>query len=228
MIAKIIAWGSNRGEALARLRRALADTMVVVDGGTTNQGFLLALLDRPELLAGEVTTTWLDRLQLRGEIVPVRHADVALLQAAIELSEAETAADRARFYAFARRGPSAVRAPVCSARSSCATAARRYRFAVAQVGPRRHRVTVDGGSVEVEQRRLGAHERRLEVDGRVAPHVSPCRAPTCSWRWTASRTGSRATTAGSSATSAPAVVVSIPVEPGDEVSRATSSRSSRA
>ena len=34
----------------------------------------------------------------------MRHADVALLQAAIELAEAETAADRARFYAFARRG----------------------------------------------------------------------------------------------------------------------------
>ena len=57
-----------------------------VDGGTTNQGFLLELLDRPEVRAGEVDTTWLDRLQLRGDIVPVRHADVALLQAAIEIS----------------------------------------------------------------------------------------------------------------------------------------------
>ena len=104
MIAKLIAWGRDRDEALARLRRALGETMVVVEGGTTNQGFLLALLDRPEVQEGTVDTGWLDRLQLRGEIVPVRHADVALLQAAIELSDAETAADRARFYAYARRG----------------------------------------------------------------------------------------------------------------------------
>ena len=41
MIAKLIAWGRDRDEALARLRRALAETMVVVEGGTTNQGFLL-------------------------------------------------------------------------------------------------------------------------------------------------------------------------------------------
>ena len=53
MIAKMIAWGRDRDEALARLRRALAETMVVVDGGTTNQGFLLALLDRPEVRAGD-------------------------------------------------------------------------------------------------------------------------------------------------------------------------------
>src|SRR5205807_3529101 len=36
MIGKLIAWGSDRGEALARLRRALADMVAVVDGGTTN------------------------------------------------------------------------------------------------------------------------------------------------------------------------------------------------
>ena len=61
-IAKVIAWGNDRDEALARLRRALAETMVVVDGGTTNQGFLLELLDRPEVRTGAVDTTWLDRL----------------------------------------------------------------------------------------------------------------------------------------------------------------------
>ena len=105
MIAKIIAWGEDRDEALARLRRALADTMVVVDGGTTNQGFLLELLDRPEV------RTRRRRHRVAGppapraaRIVPMRHADVALLQAAIVLAEEATAAERARFYAFARRG----------------------------------------------------------------------------------------------------------------------------
>ena len=43
LIVKLIAWGSDRAEALARLRRGLADTVAIVDGGTTNQGFLLEL-----------------------------------------------------------------------------------------------------------------------------------------------------------------------------------------
>ncbi len=66
MIAKIVAWGSDRAEALARLRRALRDTTAVVEGGTTNRSFLLTLLDRPEVRAGEFDNHWLDRLTGRG------------------------------------------------------------------------------------------------------------------------------------------------------------------
>ena len=61
MIAKIIAWGRDRDEARARLSRALRQTAAVIDGGTTNKAFLLDLLDRPEVLNGEVDTVWLDR-----------------------------------------------------------------------------------------------------------------------------------------------------------------------
>ena len=104
MLAKIIAHGSTREQAIARLRRAVADTMVVIDEGTTNQGFLLELLGRPELRAGEVDTAWLDRLHAEGDVEPVRHAEAALVQAAIALCDEETAADRAHFYALARRG----------------------------------------------------------------------------------------------------------------------------
>ncbi len=49
MIAKIIAYGSDRAEALARLRRAMAETTVVIDGGATNKSFVLELLDQPEI-----------------------------------------------------------------------------------------------------------------------------------------------------------------------------------
>src|SRR6202035_4576010 len=78
MIAKIIAHGRTREEAIARLRRAIADTMVVIDNGATNQGFLQDVLGRPELHAGEVDTGWLDRLQVEGAVQSKRHADVAL------------------------------------------------------------------------------------------------------------------------------------------------------
>src|ERR1700712_2069022 len=56
MVAKIIAWGRDRPEALARLRCALRDTTVVLRGGTTTKSFLLDLLDRPEVVAGTADT----------------------------------------------------------------------------------------------------------------------------------------------------------------------------
>ena len=65
-IAKLIAWGRDRDEALARLRCAVAETVIVVEGRTTNQGFLLELLDRPELRSGDVDTGWLDRMRAEG------------------------------------------------------------------------------------------------------------------------------------------------------------------
>ena len=56
MVAKLIAYGSTRDEALARLHRALSQTTVLVAGGTTNKSFLLDLLERPEVRAGAVDT----------------------------------------------------------------------------------------------------------------------------------------------------------------------------
>jgi acetyl/propionyl-CoA carboxylase alpha subunit len=107
MIAKIIAHGRTREEAIARLHRAIADTTVVIEDGTTNQGFLLELLGRPELRAGEVDTGWLDRLQVQGAVQSTRHADVA----SVDVSTRSRAGDDPR------------RAPRCGAPSSCATEA---------------------------------------------------------------------------------------------------------
>ena len=64
MIAKIIAWGRDRAEAMARLRVALRGTTVVVKGGTTTKSFLLELLDHPEVIDGTADTGWLDRAGL--------------------------------------------------------------------------------------------------------------------------------------------------------------------
>ena len=106
MIAKVIAWGRDRDEALARLRRALAETTVVVEGGTTNRGFLLDLLDRPEVRAGR------GRHRLarppaasRRARSRSRHAEVALLAAGDATSPTRRPRSTARaFYALARRG----------------------------------------------------------------------------------------------------------------------------
>ena len=52
VIAKVAAWGRDRREALSRLHRGLAQSVAVVDGGTTNKALLLTLIDRPEICAG--------------------------------------------------------------------------------------------------------------------------------------------------------------------------------
>ncbi len=44
MMAKIIAFGQSREEALSRLQRVLRESVVVIKGGATNKAFLLELL----------------------------------------------------------------------------------------------------------------------------------------------------------------------------------------
>ena len=57
MIAKLIAHGPNRDEALLRLRDALAET--AVEGLTTNLPFLRWLVAHPAVRAGRTTTAFL-------------------------------------------------------------------------------------------------------------------------------------------------------------------------
>jgi acetyl/propionyl-CoA carboxylase alpha subunit len=57
LIAKLIAHGETRDEALARLAAALRETRV--GGLTTNLGFLRWLVDHPEVRAGRTTTAFL-------------------------------------------------------------------------------------------------------------------------------------------------------------------------
>lgn len=59
MLAKIIALGSSRQEAVARMRRLLKE--LVIRGVKTNQDFHLAILDDPEFKQGTFTNTYLER-----------------------------------------------------------------------------------------------------------------------------------------------------------------------
>ena len=67
MMAKIIAHGRTREEALSRLQRALRQSVIVVKGGATNKAFLLDLLSRPEVQSSNVDTGWMDRLAASGQ-----------------------------------------------------------------------------------------------------------------------------------------------------------------
>ncbi|MET0672453.1 MAG: biotin carboxylase N-terminal domain-containing protein [Microbacterium pygmaeum] len=77
MIGKVIAWGADRAEALARLDAALGATILL--GVDTNIGFLRELLSAPDVRAGDLDTGLIDRMPPFGAPVPT---DAALRAAA--------------------------------------------------------------------------------------------------------------------------------------------------
>ncbi|UOY02574.1 ATP-binding protein [Blastococcus sp. PRF04-17] len=165
MIAKVIAWGRDRPEALARLRCALRETTVVLRGGTTTKSFLLDLLDRPEVVAGTADTAWLDRAGTAAGIPATGNAWVALVQVAIDVADAEEAGERAAFLASARGGRP--RAALDVDRTvELGLRGQVYRLAVARIAADRYRVELDGRYLDVDVDRLGPLESRLGVDGR--------------------------------------------------------------
>jgi acetyl/propionyl-CoA carboxylase alpha subunit/acetyl-CoA carboxylase carboxyltransferase component len=216
MIAKIIAHGATREQAIARLRRAVADTMVAIDEGTTNQGFLLELLGRRELRAGEVDTGWLDRLQARGEVEPLRHADAALIQAAIALCDAATTADRGRFYALARRGRPHAEGEIGHQVDLIHRGAS-YRLHVGKTGPGHYAVQVDGATIEVHVEPVSPHERRLRFGGRSHRTMTALQDSDLLVEVDGVPHRVSRDEGGLVRTHAPGVVVAVPVGEGDEV-----------
>ena len=67
LIAKLVAWGGSREEAIARMTRALEEYDVL--GIRTTIPFFLWLMRQPDFLAARFDTTYLDRLLAgrRGE-----------------------------------------------------------------------------------------------------------------------------------------------------------------
>ncbi|MFT3954963.1 MAG: biotin carboxylase N-terminal domain-containing protein [Piscinibacter sp.] len=65
MLAKLIAHGRDRDDAIRRLRAALAATPLL--GLKNNARFLRDLLDHPTFRRAETTTAWLDAAQARGD-----------------------------------------------------------------------------------------------------------------------------------------------------------------
>ncbi|WIM92903.1 carboxyl transferase domain-containing protein [Actinoplanes oblitus] len=165
MIAKIIAWGADRAEALARLRRALAQTTAVIEGGTTNRSFLLDLLHRPQVRAGDYDNHWLDRLTGAGGHLPAADP-VALLVAAVTSYDADEADQQAAFHARAARG-GAEAPPATGHRCRLTYRGHRYDLHVYRTGPATYRVVGAGGAADVGLVRRGRDESRVTVAGRT-------------------------------------------------------------
>ncbi|WP_433293299.1 carboxyl transferase domain-containing protein [Pseudonocardia sp. CA-142604] len=215
MIAKVIAWGRDRGEARARLSRALRQTAAVIDGGTTNKAFLLDLLDRPEILSGDTDTTWLDAMMANG-YSPPRRLDVALLATAVEAQDAHVARQRDRLFASAERGRPEVGHETWH-QVDVRAAGQSYRLRVAQARGNRYRVELDGHVVDVDAERTGRFERKLTVAGQTFAVLSVPQGSDYLVEVDGAVHRISGGEAGLVRAPAPAMVVSIPIKPGDVV-----------
>ncbi len=175
MLAKIIAVGPTREEALSRLEEALDRTTVAIEGGASNRSLLLELITHDAFRRGPVTTRWLDRhLTQRGGPLERRHLDGALIAAAIGEYARARAEDVSDLLRHAHRGlPSNVPPPE----------PRSFRFSVGResvslevtaIAPHRYRVSCGDALVEVGYTQTGACTAMLTLRGRRYPvtHVT--------------------------------------------------------
>jgi acetyl/propionyl-CoA carboxylase alpha subunit/acetyl-CoA carboxylase carboxyltransferase component len=170
MIAKIIAYGRDRREALGRLRRAMAQTTVIIEGGVTNKSFVLDLLDQPEVIDASADTGWIDRVRGEGRLVSHRHSAVALAAAAVEAYEEEERVERQRLLSTAFGGRPQVQHESARPQRLKLRGAG-YRVRAARVGAHRFRVGIDTGAsagahtADVELDRFDRHTSQITVNG---------------------------------------------------------------
>jgi acetyl-CoA carboxylase biotin carboxylase subunit len=89
MLGKLIAWGGDRAEAIARLVRALDE--YYASGIKTNVALLRRILAAPDFQSGDIYTRWLDDflcrpapgLQAAGEVALPHVEDAAILAVAL-------------------------------------------------------------------------------------------------------------------------------------------------
>ncbi|HET7303267.1 MAG TPA: carboxyl transferase domain-containing protein [Segeticoccus sp.] len=221
MIAKVIAHAATRDEALARLRRAMVETQVVIDGGATNKSFILDLLAQPEVIDGTADTGWIDRVRSEGRLVSSRHSGLALVMAGIEAYEEEEAVERARLLETARGGRPQVQHSV-GRPTELKLRGLAYAVTVLQVGPDRFRVTVDApdgdrSAVEATVERLDQYAARLTVGGSTHRVLSAVHGPVHLVEVDGVMHRVTREEGGVLRSPAPALVVATPVAVGDTV-----------
>jgi acetyl-CoA carboxylase biotin carboxylase subunit len=95
LIAKLVCWGADRTEAIARMRRALAE--FVIKGVKTSIPFHRRLLEHPDFVAGRYDTSLVERLGKPAPFADDRERDVALFVAAIVRGATELSLDKVSY-----------------------------------------------------------------------------------------------------------------------------------
>jgi 3-methylcrotonyl-CoA carboxylase alpha subunit len=102
MIAKLIVWGEDRAQALARMRGALAEFHIV--GLANNVDFLARLMDNPAFIAADLDTGLIERERERLFAVESRVPEDMLAAACARVLADEAAASSRRDPFDARNG----------------------------------------------------------------------------------------------------------------------------
>ncbi|MEU8900498.1 carboxyl transferase domain-containing protein [Nocardia sp. NPDC048505] len=168
MIAKIIAYGRDREQAMGRLRRAMAETRVIIEGGATNKSFVLDLLNQPEVIDGSADTGWIDRVRGEGRLISHRHSAVALAAAAIDAYEEEEQIEQQRLLSTASGGRPQVQHE--SGRPlDLKLRGVGYRVRVARIGAQRFRIGIEAGgeisTADVDLERFDRYTGQIVVNG---------------------------------------------------------------
>ena len=216
MIAKIIAVGRNRQEAMSRLQRALRESVVVIKEGMSNRSFLIQLLDRPEVRDGTYDSAWLDRLAASGHLLTDDHGHIALMRAAIEAYDSELAIERTQFYASALRGRPQVRSEI-GRRVELRYLGHPYIVHVFRVGVKDYRLEINGGCFPVHVERLRPFESTFSFAGRTSRIVSVEQGSSYRMEVDGISHLIERGDGGIVRAPSPSVVVSISVSPGDTV-----------
>jgi len=167
LVAKVIATGATREEARSRLACALRDLDLVIEGGATNTGYLIDVLDSAEFRRGGIDTGWIDRRVRDATAQADRDASDALVGAAILAYQRRRRDARLNFFADTTN-VSPVRVPPSVGQEvDLSFGGVGYRLAVFALGSWRYRVHLDGHAITVRLREGDRHLARLEFADRT-------------------------------------------------------------
>ncbi len=197
MVAKLIVGGADRDHALAALRSALDG--LIIDGLVTTAGFHRWLIDQPPVVAGRVTTRFLDETPVPEAPEPAVKAAAAAWLAAVD-ADASSSPPTSPWFG-----------------SSCSVTPHvmKRHLGLAPDNGELHEVAIASGTTDATVPSivdLAGRRVAVNVDG----HTHSFGLPTRIERWAPSAKR-RKSTGDAIVAPFPAVVNSVTVEPGDEV-----------
>jgi len=220
LVAKVIAHGETREDARARLVCALRDFELVVEGGASNKGYLIDILETPAFRAGPVDTRWLDRWnEERGRLGDGHQARLpeALLAAGALAYQRNRALARRAFYADTT-AISRERVPRSRGQEiDLAYGGDSYRLQVYAIGSWRYRIHLDGVAVTVLVREDGDNAARIEIGGASRRILYDITETHLRVEIDGHPVVFGLTNAGQVSAGTPATVVAVHVSPGDRV-----------
>ena len=218
MIAKIMAHGRDRTEAVARLRRALRETTVVVREGASNKSFVEWLMSTDEFHRGDYDTGWVDGLVEAGPLVGSEVADVALVAASIAAYDEAMDLELARFRESSNRGRPDVDDGIGHV-IGLRYGGNGYELVVRMLDQGAYAVEVDGNRVDAAIEETGRLGERITMGDRSHRLLSIVDAGTHYVEIDGLPHRITHDEGGIVRSPAPSVVVSIDVAPGDRVER---------